>query len=112
MDVTIGCSHLREKKPALESPSVDEGKNCQEKKDLSATAFVNQAAITWHENRRKWIGDQPRQSEKSSMKDPIISWSMTYDELLSTDEPFSGPIPLQEMVDFLVDIWHDEGLFD
>ncbi|CAA2984319.1 Hypothetical predicted protein, partial [Olea europaea subsp. europaea] len=39
-------------------------------------------------------------------------WSMTYEDLLSTNDPFSEPIPLPEMVDFLVDIWHDEGLFD
>ncbi|RVW39108.1 hypothetical protein CK203_084118 [Vitis vinifera] len=37
---------------------------------------------------------------------------MTYEDLLSTNEPFSEPIPLTEMVDFLVDIWQDEGLYD
>ncbi|KAA3481613.1 zinc finger protein [Gossypium australe] len=42
----------------------------------------------------------------------FCSWSTTYEELLSTNEPFSEPIPLPEMVDFLVDIWHDDGLYD
>ncbi|KAM3283021.1 hypothetical protein P3S67_026666 [Capsicum chacoense] len=77
----------------------------------SPLVFVNHAAIAWHENRRKWVGDVSRKSERMP-KDPIISWSTTYEDLLSTTDRFSEPIPLTEMVDFLVDIWHDEGLFD
>ncbi|PPR83044.1 hypothetical protein GOBAR_AA37667 [Gossypium barbadense] len=74
---------------------------------LIATMY---AAISWHENRRKWTGDKSQKARKIS-KDQVISWSTTYEELLSTNEPFSEPIPLPEMVDFLVDIWHDDGLF-
>ncbi|KAK4799904.1 hypothetical protein SAY86_025269 [Trapa natans] len=71
-------------------------------------------AIAWHEDRRKWLGDQPRTERKiNEGKDPIISWSTGYDELqvrlMATNEPFSGPIPLQEMVKFLVDIWQDNA---
>ncbi|OEL23168.1 hypothetical protein BAE44_0015817, partial [Dichanthelium oligosanthes] len=40
------------------------------------------------------------------------SWCTTYDDLLSSSENFPQPIPLSEMVDFLVDIWHEEGLYD
>ncbi|CAN0825786.1 hypothetical protein LINGRAHAP2_LOCUS500 [Linum grandiflorum] len=69
-------------------------------------------ALSWHESRRKWIGDHSRKPQRTSITDPIISWSTTYEELLSTYEPFAEPIPLREMVDFLVDIWQDEGLFD
>ncbi|ONI23787.1 hypothetical protein PRUPE_2G208000 [Prunus persica] len=67
------------------------------------------AAIAWHESRKKWVGDQRMQR---MAKDPIISWSTAYEDLLSTHDSFPEPIPLTEMVDFLVDIWHDEGLFD
>ncbi|KAL9271150.1 hypothetical protein AKJ16_DCAP12492 [Drosera capensis] len=74
-------------------------------------AFVNHGAIAWHENRRKWIGDQSRKSRRDS-RDPVICWSMTYEDLLLTNEPFEQRIPLAEMVDFLVDIWYDGGLFD
>ncbi|KAJ0101382.1 hypothetical protein Patl1_06028 [Pistacia atlantica] len=42
----------------------------------------------------------------------ICSWSTAYEELLCNNQPFPEPIPLPEMVDFLVDIWHDQGLFD
>ncbi|XP_039005056.1 uncharacterized protein LOC120132341 isoform X2 [Hibiscus syriacus] len=75
------------------------------------THMSNTAAIAWHENRERWTGDKSQQSRKIS-KDQVISWSTTYEELLLTSEPFSQPIPLPEIVDFLVDIWHDDGLFD
>ncbi|XP_051116021.1 uncharacterized protein LOC127241153 isoform X2 [Andrographis paniculata] len=67
--------------------------------------------IAWNEIRRKWVGNVSHRPERT-MKDPIISWSTTYEELLSNHEPFPERIPLPEMVDFLVDIWQDEGLFD
>ncbi|KAJ4720716.1 Zinc finger protein [Melia azedarach] len=78
---------------------------------VGAAVFVNHAEIAWHESRRKWVGDQSQRPDRMA-KDPIISWSTTYEELLSNNQPFSEPIPLPEMVDFLVDIWHDQGLFD
>ncbi|EPS63356.1 hypothetical protein M569_11431, partial [Genlisea aurea] len=74
-------------------------------------AFVNHAAITWEEDRKKWTENRHQRPPKMP-KDPIISWSATYDDLLSTSDPFPQRIPLPEMVDFLVDIWQDEGLFD
>ncbi|XP_022134091.1 uncharacterized protein LOC111006447 [Momordica charantia] len=80
-------------------------------KDLSSSTFVNQAAIRWHESRKKWINKQSQQQQRME-RESIISWSTAYEDLLSTNEPFSEPIPLPEMVDFLVDIWHDDGLFD
>ncbi|KAF7811692.1 DUF4050 family protein [Senna tora] len=75
------------------------------------SSFVNHAAIAWHEERRKWVGDKSQHPPRMA-KEPIISWSTSYEELLSTNEPFAEPIPLPEMVDFLVDIWNDDGLFD
>ncbi|CAA3018119.1 uncharacterized protein LOC111375517 isoform X3 [Olea europaea var. sylvestris] len=110
MEVDIGTS-CRNEKITLETPTtVNESKKPAEN-HTSASVFVNHAAISWHESRRKWIGD-PTQRSKSVPKDPIISWSTTYEDLLSTNDPFAEPIPLPEMVDFLVDIWQDEGLFD
>ncbi|KAJ8766087.1 hypothetical protein K2173_020603 [Erythroxylum novogranatense] len=108
MEVNSGICHSNEKQPSEHSKSAHQG-NMPAEKEVSTSTFVNQAAIAWHENRRRWIGTRQRQQMR---KDPIISWSMPYEDLLSTNEPFSEPIPLPEMVDFLVDIWHDEGLFD
>lgn len=95
----VGCTTLRNE---LNNPADNGG---------SSSVFINHAVIAWHESRRKWIGDPSQRSQRTS-RDPIISWSMTYEDLLSTCDPFSETISLTEMVDFLVDIWHDEGLFD
>ncbi|KAG6411204.1 hypothetical protein SASPL_129282 [Salvia splendens] len=40
------------------------------------------------------------------------SWNASYENLLGTSKRFPQPVPLSEMVDFLVDIWDQEGLYD
>ncbi|EOY18820.1 Uncharacterized protein TCM_043308 isoform 2, partial [Theobroma cacao] len=110
MEVNAGNSRSNEKQQSECPKSADKGKKPAEK-DASSSVFVNHAAIAWHENRRRWVGDKSQQSQRVS-KDPVISWSTTYEELLLTNEPFPESISLPEMVDFLVDIWHDDGLFD
>ena len=42
----------------------------------------------------------------------MLSVDITYEELLMTNKPFAQPVALQEMVDFLVDCWEQEGLYD
>ncbi|XVE75424.1 hypothetical protein DITRI_Ditri12bG0092900 [Diplodiscus trichospermus] len=110
MEVHGGNSRSNEKQQSKCPKSADKEQRPAEK-DASTSVFVNHAATAWHENRRRWVGDKSQQSRKTT-KDPVISWSTTYEELLLTNEPFSESIPLPEMVDFLVDIWHDDGLFD
>ncbi|KAK9283355.1 hypothetical protein L1049_011597 [Liquidambar formosana] len=125
-EVNTGTFHSNEKQSLECSTSANEAKQPSEN-DVNTSVFVNHAAIAWHESRRQWVGVQSERSQRM-LKDPIISsstntwkmtlkifycsWSTTYDELLSNNEPFPEPIPLPEMVDFLVDIWHDEGLYD
>ncbi|XP_010935827.1 uncharacterized protein [Elaeis guineensis] len=77
----------------------------------NGSSFVNQAAIAWNEMRREWVGDRSKRSHRRS-REPIIGWCTTYDDLLAVGQPFPQPIPLSEMVDFLVDIWDEEGLYD
>ncbi|XP_068315689.1 uncharacterized protein [Pyrus communis] len=108
MSVNTGNSHSNKRQASEHSETTNEEKR-PAVKEVSTPVFVNHAAIAWHERRKKWVGNQRVQRAE---KDPIISWSTSYEDLLSTDESFPEPIPLTEMVDFLVDIWHDEGLFD
>ncbi|KAL6871528.1 hypothetical protein ACP4OV_014357 [Aristida adscensionis] len=75
------------------------------------TSFINHAAEAWGEMRRQWVGHKA-DIPKKAPREPVISWGTTYDDLLSTSEHFPQPIPLSDMVDFLVDIWHEEGLYD
>ncbi|XP_065855260.1 uncharacterized protein [Euphorbia lathyris] len=73
--------------------------------------FVNHAEISWHEIRKQWVGDASRKPQRMQTE-PIMSWTTTYEDLLCSNEPFQQSIPLAEMVDFLVDIWHEDGLYD
>ncbi|KAI3799685.1 hypothetical protein L1987_34984 [Smallanthus sonchifolius] len=100
-----------EKRP-LEVPTPrTEAKKNPETDDSNTPVFINHGAIAWNEGRSQWVGDQSQKLQRMP-KDPILSWSATYEDLLSTSNRFSEPIPLSEMVDFLVDTWHIEGLFD
>ncbi|XP_045827951.1 uncharacterized protein LOC123919929 isoform X2 [Trifolium pratense] len=138
MEVYKESTHSNGKQTLKHSKSADEVKRQSEntyrcfhsngKQNLKQTStFVNHAANAWHENRKKWVGDKSRQSPRtpkeqiisSQGKGPLVtrssaeSWSTSYEDLLSTNEPFAERIPLPEMVDFLVDIWLDEeGTFD
>ncbi|VVB05708.1 unnamed protein product [Arabis nemorensis] len=108
--LTANCLST-ENKPLEHSKLVKDEKSSVKQNTESTLTLVNHGAKMWQENREKWVGDQSGQRKKTA-KDQIISWSTTYEDLLSTHEPFSESIPLPEMVDFLVDIWYDEGLYD
>ncbi|KAL8522294.1 hypothetical protein ACS0TY_012434 [Phlomoides rotata] len=74
--------------------------------------FVNHGVILWNQMRQKWIGNKEPASGPQQLRDSKLSWNETYDSLLSCNKPFQQPIPLGEMIDFLVDIWEQEGMYD
>ncbi|KAJ7549151.1 hypothetical protein O6H91_07G042500 [Diphasiastrum complanatum] len=82
----------------------------QENRGNESSSFVNPALDLWNERRREWVGAHlprcPRQKRES-----VISRSATYEDLLTTSRPFVQPVPLAEMVDFLMYIW-EEGQYD
>ncbi|PIN05991.1 hypothetical protein CDL12_21470 [Handroanthus impetiginosus] len=110
MEVDGTTSHSDENRP-LENSAPANDQKMPADDSQSTSVFVNHALIAWNESRRKWTGNVSQRSERT-IKDPIISWTTTYEDLLLTHDPFPEPIPLSEMVDFLVDIWYDDGLFD
>lgn len=73
--------------------------------------FVNQGFLLWNQMRQQWIGNKKPQ-KRTQIREPRLSWNATYESILGTNKPFSQPVPLPEMVDFLVDIWEQEGLYD
>ncbi|PON34710.1 hypothetical protein PanWU01x14_342140 [Parasponia andersonii] len=73
--------------------------------------FVNHGLLLWNQTRQQWLGNKKSQI-KTQSPEPRISWNAIYESLLGTSEPFPHPIPLSEMIDFLVDIWEREGLYD
>ncbi|KAI3721640.1 hypothetical protein L2E82_32657 [Cichorium intybus] len=81
------------------------------KRDLSNPLFVNHAELAWHEMRRAWVGDRS-QTSRTKFRHPILSWTTSFEDLLTSGEPFPDPVPLADLVDLLVDIWIEEGLYN
>ncbi|KAJ7976909.1 Zinc finger protein [Quillaja saponaria] len=86
-------------------------RNASNGKPMEKDVFINHAEIAWHQRRREWVGDQS-QNLRRPPGEQIMSLTTTYEDVLLSTEPFQHRIPLAEMVDFLVDIWHEEGLYD
>ncbi|XP_021610374.1 uncharacterized protein LOC110613516 isoform X2 [Manihot esculenta] len=89
--------------------------------------FVNHGVLLWNQTRQRWVGDKRSMNRAQQSQEPKLnthcqcmvknfwlccSWNATYDSLLGSNKPFPRPIPLSEMVDFLVDIWEQEGMYD
>ncbi|XP_012456853.1 uncharacterized protein LOC105777895 isoform X1 [Gossypium raimondii] len=88
--------------------------------------FVNHGLLLWNQIRQRWVGNRRSQNRKQLVQEPklnthclsmvkqfwLCSWNVTYENLLGSNKPFPQPIPLSEMIDFLVDVWEQEGLYD
>ncbi|KAL2929565.1 Imidazoleglycerol-phosphate dehydratase [Bienertia sinuspersici] len=77
----------------------------------SQNDFVNHGLLLWTQLRLQWIGITKSDEHHQSLG-PTISLNATYNSLLGSRERFRRPIPLSEMVEFLVDVWEQEGLYD
>ncbi|GKV03268.1 hypothetical protein SLEP1_g15602 [Rubroshorea leprosula] len=73
--------------------------------------FVNHGLLLWNQTRQQWLANK-RSERQTELRQPAISWKATYESLLGTNKPFPRSVPLPEMVDFLVDVWEQEGLYD
>ncbi|XP_065867116.1 uncharacterized protein [Euphorbia lathyris] len=73
--------------------------------------YVNHGLLLWNQTRQRWVGDK-KSNQAHQPRDPKLNWNATYDNLLGSNKPFPQPIPLSEMVDFLVDVWEQEGMYD
>ncbi|XP_020238582.1 uncharacterized protein LOC109817670 isoform X1 [Cajanus cajan] len=78
---------------------------------IDSPEYVNHGLLLWNQMRKQWVGNR-RPGNKKQVGEPRISWNATYESLMGTTKPFPQPIPLGEMVEFLVDIWELEGLYD
>ncbi|KAF7139529.1 hypothetical protein RHSIM_Rhsim07G0157600 [Rhododendron simsii] len=67
--------------------------------------------LLWNQTRQQWTANKTSQNS-AQVREPKLSWNASYENLLGTSKPFPQPIPLTEMVEFLVDIWELEGLYD
>nr|GEV78776.1 hypothetical protein [Tanacetum cinerariifolium] len=88
---SVGSTMVKEEKKSM-------------KRDHSNPLFVNHAELAWHEMRRAWVGDRSQTSD-TNCRQPIMSWTTSFEDLLESGEPFPEPISLVDVVDLLVDIW-------
>ncbi|KAG5226111.1 DUF4050 domain-containing protein [Salix suchowensis] len=73
--------------------------------------FVNHGLLLWQQSRLQWVGSGTSGNQNQRRWESRLSWNAT-EGLLGSTNPFPRPIPLSEMVDFLVDFWEQEGLYD
>ncbi|XP_060205147.1 uncharacterized protein LOC132632991 isoform X5 [Lycium barbarum] len=66
----------------------------------------------WNQIRQQWIGHKKHVNQPQQLHEPKLNWNATYDSLFGSNKPLPKPIPLAEMVDFLMDFWELEGLYD
>ncbi|XP_022724327.1 uncharacterized protein LOC111281034 isoform X2 [Durio zibethinus] len=74
--------------------------------------FVNHGLLLWNQTRQRWVGNKKSENQPRQVQEPKLNWNATYENLLGSNKPFPQPIPLAEMIDYLVDIWEQEGLYD
>ncbi|XP_009800882.1 uncharacterized protein LOC107785432 isoform X1 [Nicotiana tabacum] len=77
----------------------------------NTSEFVNHGLLLWNQTRQQWCGSKTSQ-KRASVREPKLGFDTSYETLLGTNKRFPQPIPLSEMVDFLVDVWEQEGLYD
>ncbi|XP_022152159.1 uncharacterized protein LOC111019947 [Momordica charantia] len=78
----------------------------------NTSEFINHGLLLWNQTRQCWSGNKRSENRASQFQEPKLDWNATYENLLGSNKLFRQPIPLGEMVDFLVDVWEQEGLYD
>ncbi|KAM7254004.1 hypothetical protein ACFE04_031686 [Oxalis oulophora] len=92
----------------------------------SPAEFVNHGLLLWNQTRQNWVANKKPDNPAPKVWEPklnthclsvvkkfmLCSWNASYESLLGSNKPFPQPIPLSEMVDFLVEVWEQEGMYD
>ncbi|GMI82049.1 hypothetical protein like AT5G25360 [Hibiscus trionum] len=79
---------------------------------IGPSEFVNHGLLLWNQTRQHWVGNKKSENQPRQVREPKLNWNATYESLLGSNKPFPQPIPLSEMINFLVDVWEQEGLYD
>ncbi|XWS70426.1 hypothetical protein CRYUN_Cryun03dG0047300 [Craigia yunnanensis] len=77
---------------------------------IHPSEFVNHGLL-WNQTRQQWLGNKGSE-KRAQLREPTICWNAIYESLLGNNKPLPQRTPLPEMVDFLVDVWEQEGLYD
>ena len=82
----------------------------------AAPAFVNEGVIRWNEQRKVWLTPRAKPGAKPGVRPKVVPLSVAAVTALVEDmdrvRELPTAVPLPQMVDILVDMWEEEGLFD
>jgi hypothetical protein len=82
----------------------------------SRAAFVNVGLNHWIEQRHRWLSRHRADGSKPVGRPKAVELSVESIENVITDaetvRDLPRPVPLPQMVDILVELWEEEGLFD
>uniref|UniRef100_A0A7N0TA01 Gag1-like clamp domain-containing protein n=1 Tax=Kalanchoe fedtschenkoi TaxID=63787 RepID=A0A7N0TA01_KALFE len=113
MDTKTAPSHVKASPNSIQNQTAESHGGSSSKSTGSQTEFVNHGLILWTQTRQQWVSSGKQSHNRPTQAtEPRLSWDTTYDSLLGSDKPFPQAVPLSEMVDFLVDVWEQEGLYD
>ncbi|CAN0838628.1 hypothetical protein LINGRAHAP2_LOCUS2258, partial [Linum grandiflorum] len=76
-----------------------------------STCCIHAGLLLWQQSRIHWTGSGEPTTTRANQA-PGPRWNASYESLLGSRNRFTRPVPLSEMVDFLVDVWEQEGLYD
>ncbi|KAL5150350.1 hypothetical protein HKD37_13G037005 [Glycine soja] len=103
---------LRIQGQTVRKPHISDGFWSSSTCDLDNSNIQSQRSLLlWNESRLQWVGSGKSRKHSQQKREPRLNWNATYESLLGTRQPFSKPIPLTEMVEFLVDVWEREGMY-
>ncbi|KAI4380657.1 hypothetical protein MLD38_006824 [Melastoma candidum] len=74
--------------------------------------FVNHGLILWNESRIQWLKNGISEDKAKQKRGRALSWNASYESVLGRKTPFPRPVPLSEMIEFLVETWEQEGMYD
>ncbi|XP_060205144.1 uncharacterized protein LOC132632991 isoform X2 [Lycium barbarum] len=109
MDKSIGKSQVINSSVSRSTPTNDGHVTAN---PINPAEFGNHGLHLWNQIRQQWIGHKKHVNQPQQLHEPKLNWNATYDSLFGSNKPLPKPIPLAEMVDFLMDFWELEGLYD
>ncbi|KAF8068371.1 alg2 [Scenedesmus sp. PABB004] len=72
--------------------------------------FINTGLLTWLERRREWTARRASGDAKRSSRKRTYSPAVTPEQVLSF-APFPKPVPLEDVVEVLTEVWEQEDFY-
>ncbi|GBF91127.1 hypothetical protein Rsub_04796 [Raphidocelis subcapitata] len=105
---------MSEPDPQQPSPAKPEAKSAPdsqpEGQNGTQETFHNRGLEIWIERQRQWRSDGSSEQDDSKKRKRTYSPTVTVEELLSF-QPLPHPVPLEEAVELLAELWESEEPF-